>query len=267
MTQISLLGCGWLGFPLAKKLLQHGFSVKGSTTSANKLVLLEEAKIEPFLISLKAEETQGDITGFLENSSVLIVDIPPKLRGVKKENFVAKIENLIPHIEQSGIENVLFISSTSVYNDDEEHVTEATIPNPDTESGQQLLATEKLLQGNTSFQTTVLRFGGLIGEDRHPIKSLAGRKDVENPDAPINMIHQDDCIGIILKIIETRSWGETFNAVAPFHPTRKDYYIDKAIDLALAPPTFNHEKPSVGKVVDSSKIAEVLGYSFTKLDF
>lgn len=267
MSKISILGCGWLGFPLAKTLLQKGFTVKGSTTSADKLAILEEAKIEPFLLSLKAEETQGDITRFLENSSVLIVDIPPKLRGVEKENFVAKVENIIPHIEQSGIESMLFISSTSVYNDDEEHVTEATIPNPDTESGLQLLATEKLLQSNTSFQTTVLRFGGLIGEERHPIKFLAGRKDVENPDAPINMIHLDDCIGIILKIIETRSWGETFNAVAPFHPTRKDYYISKSIDLALAPPNFNHEKPSVGKVVDSSKIMEVLGYSFTKFDF
>lgn len=267
MTQISLLGCGWLGFPLAKKLLQNGFHVKGSTTSANKLVLLEEAKIAPFLISLKAEATLGDIKGFLENSSLLIIDIPPKLRGLEKESFVAKIENLIPHIEYSGIESLLFVSSTSVYNDAEKYVTEATIPNPDTESGLQLLATEKLLQKNTSFQTTVLRFGGLVGDERHPVKFLAGRKDVENPDAPINMIHQDDCIGIILKIIETRSWGETFNAVAPFHPTRKDYYIDKAIDLALAPPTFNQEKPSVGKIVDSTKITEGLGYSFIRIDF
>lgn len=260
------MGCGWLGFPLAKALLQKGFSVKGSTTSVDKLALLEEAKIEPYLISLTAQEIQGNTTGFLEHSSVLIIDIPPKLRGVEKENFVAKIENLIPHIEQSGVENVLFISSTSVYNDDEKHVTEATTPNPDTESGMQLLATERLLQANTSFQTTVLRFGGLIGEDRHPIKFLAGKTNVENPDAPINMIHQDDCIGIILKIITANSWGETFNAVTPFHPTRKDYYIDKAIDLALAPPIFNDEKPSVGKVIDATKVVEVLGYSFTRLE-
>ena len=31
MTQISILGCGWLGLPLAKALLKNGFSVKGST--------------------------------------------------------------------------------------------------------------------------------------------------------------------------------------------------------------------------------------------
>lgn len=266
MSKISILGCGWLGFPLAKALLQKDFSVKGSTTSAEKLSVLENAGISPFIISLKAEETQGDIMGFLENSSALIIDIPPKLRGVEKENFVAKIENLIPFIEKSSVENVLFISSTSVYSDEKQDINEATPPNPDTESGRQLVATEKLLQSNASFKTTILRFGGLIGEDRHPARFLAGRKDVENPEAPINMIHQDDCIGIILKIIDTNSWGETFNAVAPFHPSREDYYTKKTLEMGLEPPTFNHSKPSVGKTVEATKVQEVLGYEFVRED-
>jgi hypothetical protein len=38
----------------------------------------------------------------------------------------------------------------------------------------------------------------LIGEDK-PIKFIAGRENMDNPDAPINLIHQADCIGIILK--------------------------------------------------------------------
>jgi hypothetical protein len=52
---------------------------------------------------------------------------------------------------------------------------------------------------NSRFKTTVLRFGGLIGEDRNPFKFIAGRENMDNPDAPINLIHQADCIGIILK--------------------------------------------------------------------
>jgi hypothetical protein len=35
---------------------------------------------------------------------ILIIDIPPKLRGTNKENF-GKIEALIPFIEKSTIEN------------------------------------------------------------------------------------------------------------------------------------------------------------------
>jgi nucleoside-diphosphate-sugar epimerase len=269
MTQISILGCGWLGFPLAKALLKKDFSVKGSTTSSNKLSILENSEIQPFLIALSEDKISGDLNSFLENSKILIIDVPPKLRGSERENFVCKIKNQIPFIEKSSVENLLFISSTSVYGEDNLVVTEETQLNPDTEGGKQLVETEQLLQSNSNFKTTILRFGGLIGEDRHPIKFLAGRKNIENPNAPINLIHQEDCIGIILKIIQLAQnnqleWNETFNAVSPFHPGRKEYYTQKAIDLNLDLPEFNTENSSFGKTISSSKVETVLGYTFIK---
>ena len=265
MNQISVLGCGWLGLPLAKSLLENGFSVKGSTTSIGKLSVLKNLGIQAFQIELSETKIQGKVDSFLENSKILIIDVPPKLRGSSTENFVSKIKNVIPFIEKSTIENVLFISSTSVYGEDNSMVTEESKLNPDTESGRQLVQTEQLLQCNSNFKTTILRFGGLIGEDRHPIKFLAGRKNIENPNAPINLIHQEDCVGIIQKIIELNSWNETFNAVTPFHPSRKEYYTQKAIDLNLDLPEFNAENSSFGKTISSSKIEKVLGYSFRKL--
>lgn len=33
MKTISILGCGWLGLPLAKKLVENQWIVNGSTTS------------------------------------------------------------------------------------------------------------------------------------------------------------------------------------------------------------------------------------------
>jgi nucleoside-diphosphate-sugar epimerase len=265
MTQISILGCGWLGLPLAKALLDNGFSVKGSTTSVEKLSVLENLEIQAFQIQLSETKIQGEVDSFLENSKILIIDVPPKLRGSSTENFVSKIKNVIPFIEKSTVENVIFISSTSVYGEDNLVVTEETELNPDTESGRQLVQTEQLLQSNPNFKTTILRFGGLIGEDRHPIKFLAGRKNIENPNAPINLIHQEDCIGIIQKILELNSWNQTFNAVTPFHPSRKEYYTQKAIDLNLDLPEFNAENSSFGKTISSVKIEKVLGYSFGKL--
>lgn len=264
MTKISILGCGWLGFPLAKALLKKGFSVNGSTTSVEKVSMLENSGITPFLLTLSEYKTEGEITDFLENSEILIVDVPPKLRGSEKENFVSKIKNTIPFIEKSSIDKLIFISSTSVYGDIHTIVSEETLPRPDTESGKQLLATELLLQSNEYFKTTVLRFGGLIGEDRHPIKFLAGRENLDNPEAPINLIHQEDCIGIILKIIETNSWNETFNAVTPSHPSRERYYTQKAISLNLVLPKFNHSAPSIGKTILSNKVETILNYTFTK---
>ena len=264
MTQISILGCGWLGLPLAKALLKNGFSLKGSTTSVDKLLVLKNLGIQEFQIELSETKSQGEVDSFLENSKILIIDIPPKLRGISKENFVSKIKNLISFIEKSAVENVLFISSTSVYGEDNLAVTEETKLNPDTESGNQLVQTEQLLQNNPKFKTTILRFGGLIGDDRHPIHFLAGKTNLENPNAPINLIHQDDCIGIILEILRQNSWNETFNAVTPYHPSRKEYYTQKAKDLNLVPPTFNYENLILGKTILNSKVETILGYTFTK---
>ncbi len=264
MTQISILGCGWLGFPLAKALIKDGFSVKGSTTSTEKISLLQSAGIEPFIIQLEEEKISESITDFLAHSQILIIDIPPKLRSNSTENFVAKIATLLPFIEKSTIEKVLFVSSTSVYGEDNLHVTEATPLNPDSEGGRQLAIVESLLQKNSHFETTILRFGGLIGEDRNPVRFLSGRENIENPDAPINLIHQDDCIGIIEKIIALNSWNEIFNAVAPYHPSRKEYYTQKAADLNLALPKFVHSNTFVGKTILSDKLIKLLQYSFIK---
>lgn len=268
MKQISILGCGWLGLPLAKSLIEKGFSIHGSTTSLEKIAVLEKTGISPFLITLSAfevsEETHDSMEKFLKNSEILIIDIPPKLRSDSSENFVTKIQNIIPFIEKSSIEKVIYVSSTSVYADDNSIITEETKPNPDTESGRQLLETEHLLQNNSNFETTIVRFGGLIGEDRHPIKFLAGRKNIENPNGPINLIHQIDCIGIIEAIVyNTELWG-VFNAVTPYHPTRKEYYTQKAIELNLPLPEFDESKISIGKTILSDKIERVLNYEFKK---
>lgn len=263
MNKLSILGCGWLGFPLAKSLLSNGFIVNGSTTSHNKTSLLEASGIQPFVIELKETGLFGDMNGFLENVTTLIIDIPPKLRGEHKENFVLKIQHVIPFIEKSKVENVLFISSTSVFADDNTIVSGNTIPRPETESGIQLLATEKVLQQNTAFRTTILRFSGLIGEDRHPIRSMAGRNNLENPLGPVNLIHQDDCIAIIQKIIALNFWGEAINATAPQHPQRETYYTQKAIASNLPVPTFV-SAPASGKTIDANTLIEKLNYTFLR---
>jgi len=275
MNKISILGCGWLGLPLAKSLLSKDYEVKGSTTSESKLEILENAGILPFQIQLEANQIIGNMEDFLKETDVLVIDIPPGLRReVSTSNemtFVNKIKNLIPFIEKSGIQKVVFVSSTSVYGDSFPivEITEETKPNPDTESGKQLVIAETLLQSNPHFKTTVICFGGLLGDDRHPIKFLAGRTNVENPDAPVNMIQREDCIGVIEKALDFArddnwEWNQTFNAVAPQHPTRKAYYHKKAENLNLPLPIFAENLESKGKIISSKKVETILGYSFQK---
>lgn len=271
MRQISILGCGWLGLPLAKRLIENGNSVNGSTTSENKLPILKNSGINPFLVTLGSESVSENINAFLAESEILIIDIPSKLRTAnpdfEKKVFVEKIQNLIPFIEKSSVKKVLFISSTSVYGDQNNLITEETTPNPETESGKQLLLVEEMLQKNENLETTILRFGGLIGEDRHPVKFLVGKENLANADAPVNLIHQNDCINIIEKIINQSKWNDVFNAVAPFHPTREDYYTQKAKEQNLILPKFSIEKSNIKKVISSEKIETVLNYQFKLEDY
>ena len=156
----SILGCGWLGLPLAKSLLAKGYKVKGSTTSESKLEILENAGVLPFQIQLEENQIIGNIEDFLKETDVLVIDIPPGLRretsASNEMTFVNKVKTLIPFIEKSGVQKVIFVSSTSVYGDSFPiiEITEETKPNPDTESGKQLVIVETLLQSNPNFKTT-----------------------------------------------------------------------------------------------------------------
>ncbi len=262
--KIAIIGCGWFGFPLATSLIEKGYFVKGSTTSKEKKKMLSDVGISAYTVLLSEINIEGDIDAFLENTDCIIINIPPKLRGKNIENYVNKIKLLIHEIKNHTIKKVIFISSTSVYSNDKNSIiTEATLQIPDTESGKQILSVEQLLQESNSFKTTIVRFGGLIGNDRHPIHFLSGRKNVKNPNAPINLIHLNDCIGIVQKIIDKDIWGESFNAVYPNHTRKEDYYTKKAKEMNLIIPEFDTSTPSKGKIINSNKVETLLDYSFT----
>lgn len=261
-VKYSVLGCGWLGFPLAKSLLNDGCKIKGSTTSKNKLELLKQAGVDPYPVSLSEDGVKGKIKDLLSGAEALILNVPPGLRKDPKANYVAKIAQLIKHIEKSGIKKVLFIGSTSVYADDNQVVTANSLPKPETKSGQQLLEVEQLLQNNVNFKTTILRFAGLIGDGRHPVKFLSGRTGLKNPAAPVNLIHLTDCIGIIKAILERDVWNVVFNAAYPSHPTKKEYYTKQARLHDLTLPIFEENGFSHGKTISSEQLMGVLDYQF-----
>ena len=183
---VGILGCGWLGAPLAESLLADKHTVKGTTTSHEKLPALKEKGIDAFEISIFEDRITGNIQGFLKNLDILIINIPPKLRNPSSGDFIKKVELLSKELIDSKISNVLFISSTSVYGNVEGEVTEDTIPEPITKSGKQLLIAEKYLVAQNQFSTTILRFGGLIGEDRHPVYQLSG-KTMTNGEELVNL--------------------------------------------------------------------------------
>ena len=239
---IGIIGCGWLGLPLAKSLVKDGYNVHGSTTSKDKLDTLEKEGIKPFIVMLGEEEITGSIIQFLDQLDILIINVPPGLRGNNKENYVLKMTHLHNAIEESSAKKIVFVSSTSVYGAVEGEVTEDTLPMPVTESGKQLVEAENIFLNDKSLQTTILRFGGLIGPNRHPITMLSGKKGLSNGNEPVNLIHLNDCIHLIKTVLENNWWNQIFNGVYPDHPLKSDYYSHMADKNMLPRPQYLQHK-------------------------
>ncbi len=263
--QISIIGLGWLGLPLAIHLAARNFNIKGSTTSDKKLTDLKSYNISPFKVILEEEIVIGEIVKCLEYSEILILNTPPGLRRNPESNYVAKIKRLIPFIESSSISKVLFIGSTSVFQDGFPipTITSDTKTNANSIAGKQLREVERLLNNNSNFETTILRFSGLVDNDRHPARMLSKRKDIPNAIAPVNLIHRNDCIGIIEAIIKQSKWGISLNASYPEHPAKVEYYNQICRKLGYAKPDFDMSNSSIsGKKIDGNQITELLGYSY-----
>jgi len=244
--KISILGCGWLGKALAIELVNKQYELKGSTTSPEKVDLLNSIGINPFLVNINNH--QDSITDFL-NADILIIPITSK-------NSV-DFKNLIFQIEKSNIKKVIFISSTSVYLNTNGTVTEETQTKTCA-----LSEIEQLFRINTSFQTTIIRFGGLFGYDRQPANFIKPNKKIENPEGYINLIHRDDCIQIIEQIITKNCWQETLNSCADSHPKRRNFYKKEMNKAGKPTPQFNENSINAYKIVNSDKLKTLLNYKF-----
>ena len=256
-NRIGIIGCGWLGLPLAKTLILNNYKVKGSTTTKNKLEILKKEGIEPYLIEITENSISESINSFLNELDMLIINIPPKIRKEGEINYSNTIQNIIN--KTSKIKNILFISSTSVYGSKQGKISSKTITEPDSRNGTEILKTENLVKSENN---TIIRFGGLISEDRNPLKYLIQKNEILNPDAPINYIHLKDCIGIISKVIFENKWGKTYSAVAPFHPTKKEYYDNLCEINNIKKLKFSNKKTVINKEVNDNKILSELKYDF-----
>lgn len=254
---ISVLGCGWYGLTMAKALVTAGYHVNGSTTSEEKLEPFRNLNIKPYLINFDRESNNYDESFF--NCDILIISIPPKRNA--QADYPNKIKNIALAAEKAKVKQVIFISSTGIFQNGNFTVNEETTPEPNTAAGQVLLAAEEVLKENQAFTTTIIRFAGLIGPERNLAKHFAGKTDIANGLAPINLIHLDDCIGITKAIIEQKAFGNIYHGVTPNHPSRKDFYTKACLTSGFEKPEFIEELLD-WKQVDSKNVARLLAYQF-----
>jgi nucleoside-diphosphate-sugar epimerase len=263
--KISILGCGWLGLPLGKYLVTNGHEVKGSTTSENKFPLLQRAGIEPVLLKFSPAIEGENLPAFLQ-TEVLIICIPPRAGKYGEDFHIQQIQSLITTLVSSSVQSIIYTSSTSVYPDLNKEVTE----NSAVLENSALIKVENMLKALNGIQTTILRCGGLMGQERIGAKYFAGKR-INTGKTPVNYIHQDDVVAIISMILEKGFWNETFNAVSPKHPIREEVYLKNCEEYGFEKPIFEEATEVIPfKIISSQKLIEQTGYCFkyeSPLDF
>lgn len=260
IKKVSIMGCGWLGLLLGERLSEAGYNVHGSTTSKEKLPILESVGIRAHQLEV-GEDLSGEVGSFFD-TDLLILNIPPgRRRPDVADRYPQEIRRVLNRALAEGTRRLLFISSTSVYPDVNRVVTESDALSAEKGSGLALIRVENYLKSLPDLPLTILRFAGLVGGDRKAGRFLAGKKDLTNGEAPVNMVHRDDCIAIILQIIEEEVFGETFNVCADEHPSRKAFYRQQALKDGFEPPTFSDERTTSFKIISNEKIKKVLNYT------
>jgi nucleoside-diphosphate-sugar epimerase len=263
-TTVSIIGLGWLGLPLAKQLQLTGNKVKGSATSSGKVFDLNQAGIEAYQLQLNPAPV-GDLNSLLD-ADTLVINVPPKAGKFGEGFHPQQIQQLTEAINVSDIKHIIYVSSTSVYPELNRVVVEDDVTTPGQSAAPALVQAEHLVLALAPKKAvTVLRCGGLMGYDRIPGKYIAG-KTVDSGDVPVNYLHQDDAVGILLTLIQQRLEG-VFNAVAPEHPLRRDIYQKSCADFDYQLPTFKQpDHPVPYKVVSVEKLLQVTQYTFSYPD-
>lgn len=256
----GVVGCGWLGMPIAKEWISRSRVVHGTTSTESKLEKLEEENIIAHLLSgEESVQISSENTKWLKTIDVLLLNIPP---SSLKESYGDLMLNIVKELNPEA--NIIFISSTSVYANTNQKVSEQTPLKGKGRNSKYIIEAEEMLREYANHRLTIIRMSGLIGKGRNPANFMKGR-EIGGANAPVNLIHLEDCMGIINRIVDHEIWGETFNASAPNHPTKKEYYTQAANQLSIEPPKFIEDNKDY-KIIGSSHLIEEYNYEFKYLD-
>lgn len=244
MKRIGIIGAGWLGIDLIDFFVKSGNEVFASYRSEkNRAEILEVGGI-PYFLDLNADKYVLD---FFEKLDCLIFCVPP----YKVHNYSFCIKNLVEQAANYNISEIIFTSSTSVYQDEgiateDQNLNEKLISNV-------LLQAENSISTSSISKKYILRLAGLIGKGRHPAKFLSGKIDVSKPFAVVNLVQKKDVICLISFFVENNILDGIYNLCANEHPMRQEYYGSLCLKNGLELPSFKKEE-YLGKIVSNQKI-------------
>lgn len=198
--RVLIAGCGYVGTALAELLVNDGHLVWGLRRGG---VVLPKG----------AESVQGDVCK-PETLSMLPAALDAVVYAVSaggydaaryRAAYVDGVRNLIAAVRRNSpsVRRMIFVSSTGVYAQDSgEWVDEESPAEQPHFSGATLLEGEhEVLHG--PFPATVVRLGGIYGSGRTRLIDSVRDGTATIPAAPsyINLIHRDDCAGILRHVL------------------------------------------------------------------
>jgi nucleoside-diphosphate-sugar epimerase len=193
-SSVLIVGCGYVGLPLARHFNASGWQVIGLTGSEESAVRLSS---EPYpILGL-------DITTSLDRLQPRTFDFvihcaSSGRRGAEAYEglFLSGTRNLLSALT---VNHFLFVSSTSVYGQtDGSWVTEESPADPSRQTGQVLRAAEEIVLEQ---QGAVARLAGIYGPGRCvPLRKLLDQTAIIEGQGEriMNLIHRDDAVSALV---------------------------------------------------------------------
>ncbi|NRA12394.1 MAG: hypothetical protein HRT57_10615 [Crocinitomicaceae bacterium] len=254
--KITIIGCGWLGTQVGVYLKNIGYSIKGSYRSEAGKERLVKSQIEGFLLDLDDNsQISTKITGEID---VLLISLPP-LRKAEPNFYASILEEIVSQFPNSV--PVIFTSSIGVYPQKEMRFDES-YKFEEEERNSSLFLAEEQLKSILKDRLTILRLGGLIGPQRHPIKSLEGKTISNDGSAVINLVHSVDISRAISMIIERNTYDNCYNLVFPSKISKKIYYTFMLANYGLNAMQFGDET-ALNRSVDGTLIHNDYGFEYS----
>jgi nucleoside-diphosphate-sugar epimerase len=260
-TSALVIGCGFVGAQLLRKLKQGGWKATGITLSESSADTLRSEGLEVVAADLRT----ADLRVLTENHPAVVIHCASSAKGgavAYREIFLEATTRLIQEIT---FEHLIFTSSTSVYaQTDGSPITETDPAEPERETGKILRETEELVLAHHG---TVLRLAGIYGPGRCvPLKKLlSGEAVVEGRGERImNSIHRDDAVSALFLAAATRCQG-IFNIADDTPITQLEWFqwVCARLDRPLppfAPRDLNRKRAWTSKRVNNAKFRS-LGWS------
>ena len=205
-SNLTVIGCGYVGAVLAEYWQQQGHWVTGTTTQPDRVPVLQSVLSNAQIV--RGSNVHEIASVFSDRATIVVSVAPPRSQTsdpkVYAATYLPLAQNLAKVIKQvAGNFQVIYLSSCSVYGDRQgAWVNETTTIVPATDHIQILHEAEQtLLQaGNSTQLVCVLRLGGIYGPGRELLKrygSLAGKTLPGKGDRIINWVHLADIVGAI----------------------------------------------------------------------